>query len=79
MENDRSQAEATIAEAETNVRIWIRQSHRGAGQKVSTFSQGLPGIKLSCLDIPVGIHILYNNAARFLRLSEEEIARHHGM
>jgi uncharacterized protein len=22
--------------------------------------------------------ILYNNAARFLRLSEEEIARHHG-
>ena len=23
--------------------------------------------------------ILYNNAARFLRLSEEEIARHHGM
>ena len=23
--------------------------------------------------------ILYNNAARFLRLSDEEIARHHGM
>ena len=23
--------------------------------------------------------ILYNNAARFLRLSEEQIARHHGM
>ena len=23
--------------------------------------------------------ILYNNAARFLRLSEEDIARHHGM
>jgi predicted TIM-barrel fold metal-dependent hydrolase len=23
--------------------------------------------------------ILYNNAARFLRLSEEEIARHHNM
>lgn len=23
--------------------------------------------------------ILYNNAARFLRLSDEDIARHHGM
>jgi predicted TIM-barrel fold metal-dependent hydrolase len=23
--------------------------------------------------------IFYNNAARFLRLSEEEIAKHHGM
>jgi len=24
-------------------------------------------------------YIFYNNAARFLRLSEEEIARHHGI